>query len=257
MRLQTFTATYVLVQADIDAGGIRNSAIVSGTPPTGPPTTDITDNGVPGDGDDTPTTLDIAANPSFSFAKDYTSADASFDAVGDVLEYTFTLVNTGNVTLTDPIVITDPLLPSPPVCDPVSVTVPWPPDDTRTCTGAYTATQEDLDRGDVENTASAAVGPAPVQTDSVTVPASQMPEMTLLKEAESVDPATEFFVGAVIDYTYTVTNAGNVTLETPITITDQFDTCDRYRLPGIPDGWHRAKRNVCVHGQLYCNGWRR
>ncbi|GGX41224.1 hypothetical protein GCM10007385_05930 [Tateyamaria omphalii] len=242
----TYTATYVLVQEDLDAGGIRNSAIVSGTPPTGPPTTDITDNGVPGDGDDTPTSLDIAAAPSFSFVKEYTGADASFDAVDDVLDYTFTLVNTGNVTLTDPIVITDPLLITPTICDPVSVAAPWAPDDTRTCTASYTVTQEDLDRGEVENTASAAVGSAPGQTDSVTVPASQSPAMELLKEAESVDPATEFFVGAVVDYTYTVTNTGNVTLTAPITVTDNLIPAADIICPTFPtDGIAPGGTYVC------------
>ncbi|MGB5863775.1 MAG: hypothetical protein WBG95_05705 [Sulfitobacter sp.] len=238
----TFAATYVLVQADLDAGGIRNSAVVSGTPPRGPPVTDITDNGVAGDGDDNATVLPITAAPAFSFEKAYTGADASFDAVGDILDYTFTLVNTGNVTLTAAISITDTLITQPIVCDPVSVTAPWPPTETRTCTTTYAVVQQDIDNGEIVNTASAAVGAAaPVQTDSVTVPASQTPALSLIKVADSVDPATEFFVGAIINYTYTATNTGNTTIIAPVTIRDNLIpagdiTCPAFPTSGIAPG---------------------
>ena len=244
----TFVATYVLVQADLDAGGIRNSAVVAGTPPRGPPVTDITDNGVPGDGDDTPTSLDIAAAPAFSFDKAYTGAEASFDAVGDVLEYTFTLVNTGNVTLTDAIAITDPLITEPIVCDPVSAAAPWAPGDTRICTTTYAVSQDDIDAGEVENTASASVGGAPGQTDSVTVPANQTRSLDILKEAQSVDPATEFFVGAVIDYTYTVANTGNTTISAPITITDNLIPAADIQCPVFPTN------GVAPGGTYVCTG---
>ncbi|MDN3725570.1 CARDB domain-containing protein, partial [Aequorivita sp. SDUM287046] len=40
----TFTATYTITQADIDAGTFSNSAEVVGTPPSGPNVTDISDN---------------------------------------------------------------------------------------------------------------------------------------------------------------------------------------------------------------------
>ncbi|MEL6564651.1 MAG: hypothetical protein AAFQ59_09425 [Pseudomonadota bacterium] len=237
----TYTASYVLVQADIDAGGITNSARVAGTPPTGPPAVDVTDNGVPGDGDDTPTSLDIAPAPAFSFAKEYTGTDATFDAVGDVLDYTFTLVSTGNITLTDPITITDPLITTPIICDPVSIAAPWAPGTERTCSASYTIQQSDLDRGEVENTATASAGPASDQTDSVTVPANQTPSLELVKEAQDVDPATEFFVGALIEYTYTTTNTGNTTVTAPITVTDNLIpaadiTCAPFPTDGLAPG---------------------
>ncbi len=245
-EIATFVATYVLIQADIDAGGIRNSAVVAGTPPRGPPVTDVTDNGVPGDGDDTPTSLDITAAPAFTFNKAYTGADASFDSEGDVLEYTFTLVNTGNVTLRDAIVITDPIITNPIVCDPVSAAAPWPPTETRTCTTTYAVTQNDVDNGEVLNTATAAVGPASDQTDSATVPANQTPALELQKVADSVDPATEFFVGALINYTYTVTNTGNTTVDTPITINDNLIPASDITCPVFPaDGIAPGGTYVC------------
>ncbi len=41
--------TYVVAQADIDAGGLSNTATVQGTSPTDADVTDITDDGNDGD----------------------------------------------------------------------------------------------------------------------------------------------------------------------------------------------------------------
>ncbi len=243
-EIASYTASYVLTQADIDAGGIQNTATVTGNPPTGPPVTDVSDNGVSGDGDDNPTILEIPASPAFSFSKTYSGADATFDAVGDVLDYLFTLENTGNVTLTDPIQISDPLITDAGgaiVCDVVSAGQPWEPNETRECRASYTIIQDDIDAGEVENAATANVGTAPAQSDDVTVPAQQSPAMELAKVADSVDAATEFFVGAVVNYTYTVTNTGNVTLTAPITITDNLIpatdiTCPPFPSTGVAPG---------------------
>ena len=74
----------------------------------------------------------------------------SFNSVGDVIDYTITVENTGNVTLTD-IVVTDPT---------ATITGGSPiaglaPGATATVTASYTVTQADLDAGEVENTATA------------------------------------------------------------------------------------------------------
>ncbi|WP_211097168.1 DUF7507 domain-containing protein [Aliishimia ponticola] len=243
-----YIATYVLTQADIDAGGIQNSAVVSGNPPTGPPVTDTSDNGDPADGDDNPTQLVIAAEPEISFAKEYVGTDATFDAVGDVLDYLFTLENIGNVTLTDPIVVDDPLIPGGVTCDVVSPTLPWAPGEIRECTASYTITQEDLDRGEFENTATATVGTAAPVTDTATVPANQAPELEIEKVADSVDPATEFFVGAVVGYTYTVTNTGNVTITDEITVNDNLIPASDITCPPFPAA------GVAPGGTYICTG---
>ncbi len=74
---------------------------------------------------------------------------ASYDEVGDIISYTFTVRNTGNVTLYN-VVVTDP-----------QATVMGGPlaslavgaSDSTTFTATYTITQADLDAGQVDNTA--------------------------------------------------------------------------------------------------------
>ena len=87
----TFTGTYTLTQADVDAGTFTNVATATGTPPSGP---DVTDP------DDDTQTFD--SDPSILLAKTGTVNDGG-DGVnpGDTITYTFTVTNTGGVTLTN------------------------------------------------------------------------------------------------------------------------------------------------------------
>jgi gliding motility-associated-like protein/uncharacterized repeat protein (TIGR01451 family) len=108
----TFTATHVITQSDIDTGYVYNTAIVSGTTPT-----DVIVNGI--SSDPTPCTTcpiiptcttctitELAQNPSMVIVK--TSTTENYSNVGDVLNYTIKITNNGNVTLNQ-IVVTDPL----------------------------------------------------------------------------------------------------------------------------------------------------
>ncbi len=223
----TYRATYVLTQADIDAGGISNSATVSGTPPTGPPVTDISGNGT--GGPDDPTVLDITPTPAMTVSKTLASGGPTFDAVGDVLTYEFEVVNTGNVTL-DPISINDPLITN------AGGTITCPPTllgpgDSLTCSGSYTITQADLDAGQVDNTASATDGTTTSPPDSETVLAQQNPALATDKAAVSVEvdgtvypgvPSERYVVGAIVTYEYTVSNTGNVTITQPVSVSDNL-----------------------------------
>ncbi|OUD10599.1 hypothetical protein BVC71_03660 [Marivivens niveibacter] len=221
----TYLATYTLTQSDVDAGGVSNTVIAQGAAPSGQ---------IVNDEADTPATLTIAAAPAITIAKSRAVGSlASYDTVGDVLDYSFVLTNTGNITLTGPFTVSDPLIEN----AGGSLTCgagPLGPNDTLTCSGSYAVTQADIDAGSVANTAtaSAEVG-TPATSNTVTIPAIQTPDIDIVKTVEPV-PAEEFVVGAIIEYTYTVTNTGNTTLTDPITVADnRIDTVD---CPALPAG---------------------
>ncbi len=118
-----------------------------GHPPSGP---DVTDD------DDETVTAEQA--PGIEIVK--TAVTASYDEVGDIISYTFTVRNTGNVTLYN-VVVTDPqatVMGSPLASLAVGA------EDATTFTATYTITQDDVDAGAVTNIATA-TGTPPVGDD--------------------------------------------------------------------------------------------
>ncbi|MBK7219383.1 MAG: hypothetical protein IPH95_20570 [Candidatus Promineofilum sp.] len=200
----TCTATYTVTQADIDAGTVVN--VAEATARHGQDT--VTSN------EDTET-VPATQNPGLSLDKDTTTVN--YDNVGDTIAYTYKVTNSGNVSLTPTYAVSD---------NKVTVTCPQTPNPLLpgafiTCTATYTVTQADLDAGQVVNIASASAmfGQTPVtsNTDTVNVPALLGPELTLDKDTQTPDFDE---VGDVIQYTYKVTNSGNVSLTPPYAVSD-------------------------------------
>ncbi len=146
---------------------------------------------------------------------------------GDVIDYTFEVTNTGNVTLTD-ITVSDPMIAT---VDCAGVTTPpqiasLAPAAMVTCTGSYTITQADVDAGQKDNTATASgqdPGANPISdmdSHSETLPQPNA-SLTLVKTGTFNDEGGDGFadVGETISYSLTVTNTGNVTLSS-ITVSD-------------------------------------
>ena len=162
----------------------------------------------------------FSSAPAISLTKSATPP--TYDAVGDVINYTFLLTNTGNVTLVAPFTVTDDKTTNE-ACPATPTSLA--PDASILCTASYTIAQADLDSGSVKNVATGHgfFGTAPVNSnaDDETVTAVQSPALTLLKTAT---PPTYNAVGADIDYTYKLTNSGNVTLAGPFTVTDDKAT---------------------------------
>ncbi|MGJ8609527.1 MAG: beta strand repeat-containing protein, partial [Octadecabacter sp.] len=215
----TYRATYVLTQDDVDAGGILNTATVTGTGPGGTTVTDITDEDPNTGGDNDPTSLVIPAGPAISMVKSLFSGGPTYNAVDQELVFNFAVTNDGNITLTDPITITDAMITDAGqtiTCEPT----PLAPGDTLNCQGTYLATQNDIDTGEINNAATAnSIQTTETTPSIIRVPALQQPALIMTKVADDMT-AQEFFVGAIASYTYTVTNVGNVTVTDPITITD-------------------------------------
>ncbi|QIG38942.1 DUF11 domain-containing protein [Microbacterium sp. 4R-513] len=203
----TATATYVVTQDDVDGlAGVSNTATATGTPPTGP---DVSD-------DDT-ATITTPATSGLQLVKTPTlTPQGDTVAAGDVVEYEFQVTNTGDVTLHD-VVLVDPM----PGLSALELT--WPgaegilaPLQVLTATATYELTQADIDRGSLTNTArTAGLGPDEVETsDSATAAVVLPPAPVLTLEKTAVlDPAADpTEVGDVIEYSFSATNDGNVTL---------------------------------------------
>lgn len=161
-----------------------------------------------------------------------------YQTVGQVITYTYTLVNNGGASLSGPFAITDNKV--------TGITCTNPPGTLVSlgsfqCTGTYTITQADLNNGTVTNSATATAGGTPsVNTATSTISATQQPKLTL-----SIQPTPEASskVGATITYTYTLSNSGNVTLNSPYTITD--DLVSNITCSGAPNSIAPGQAAVC------------
>ena len=139
-----------------------------------------------------------------------TASLASY-VLGDTITYTFSARNSGAITLSD-VSVSDPL--------PGLSAVSWQsnsngsaqgtllPGETATFTATLTVTQEQVDAGSIQNTASVTgsppSGPAVVDDASVTVAVDQKREIALVKKG-SVQ-------GDQVTFTYVATITGNITL---------------------------------------------
>ncbi|WP_285728199.1 DUF11 domain-containing protein [Psychromicrobium xiongbiense] len=196
----TGTATYTVTQADLDRGRIDNTATVTGNPPAGNPVTASSSAAVTS-----------TAMPHLHLTK---AAAGTVTKAGDAITYTFTVLNDGPVSLMN-VTVTDPL----PGLSTLSYT--WPgaagelaPGQSATATATYQVTQADVDRSSVDNTATATgLTPYGVQAEpviaSASVPITPAPAITVKKSA---DRETVGKAGDVINYSFLVTNTGNVTL---------------------------------------------
>ncbi|HOP69790.1 MAG TPA: hypothetical protein PLY18_08500, partial [Bacillota bacterium] len=154
--------------------------------------------------DDDSVTIPAVVSPSLKVTK---SADVeSYSAVDQVITYTITVENTGNVTLTD-ITVTDPTA----TITGGSLIASLAPGETATVTATYTVTQADLDAGGITNTATASTvynDETIADDDSVTILAVASPSLKVEKSSEG----TFKEAGDLITYYVKVTNTGNVTL---------------------------------------------
>ena len=190
----TFTGSYTLTQADINAGTFTNTATACGTPPTGSAVCDPDDD-----------TQTLPRLPGLSIVK--TADRTTYNAVGQVISYTITATNTGNTTLTN-VTVTDPKV-SDLSCTPTSGSNSVIPGGTVVCTASHTVTQADIDGGQYANTSCVNAATATQACDDETVTSVPDPKLSITKTAS---PTTYNAVGQVITYTIVAKNEGNVTL---------------------------------------------
>ena len=205
----TCDVTYTVTQADLDASTVTNTgtatATAPGAVPVGPAVSSATSSAV----------QQVALGLTKSVD------EPTYDAVGDVLGYSITATNNGNVTLTG-VDVTDTAPGAGAFaldCSGLPATLP--PGADGTCTATYSVTQQDLDDGFVTNVAAVdAVGPAGAVSAPDAEATSTVVTQPGLSIVKTVDETTYDAVGDVLSYEVTVTNTGNLTVHA-VTVEDE------------------------------------
>jgi uncharacterized repeat protein (TIGR01451 family) len=219
------TGTYTITQTDIDAGQFYNEAKVDATDPNDQLVTDTDDE-----------TVDLEQGPAYTIVKTATgidtAGDGSINNAGEIIDYTIVVENTGNVSLHN-VNVADPLLGT--LGGPTESGIGdgiLAVDETFTYTGSYTVQQSDLDDngissngdadgdGDIDNEATVSSEELQDKTASAEVPIIRSPAISVVKTA---DPTSVSVAGTTVTYSYTVENAGNVTLNN-VTLADDNGT---------------------------------
>ncbi|MFK7783041.1 gliding motility-associated C-terminal domain-containing protein [Psychroserpens sp.] len=241
----TYLVSYTLTQDDADSGGVINIVVAEGTSPAGTTVDDDSDDpndtedvDPDGDGDpDDPTETLIPELPILEVIKTDMVVDVNGDnviGVGDIINYTIEVTNTGNVTLNNVIIASDDLtdlngfvltLDSPVTFDPLNsdnIEGLLLVGETATYIASYTLTQDDVDAGGVQNIA-VAEGDSPGGTtisdesddpadatsdDDPTITETDSDfDLSVMKEVDILEP----LIGDNVVFTITVTNEGFVT----------------------------------------------
>jgi uncharacterized repeat protein (TIGR01451 family) len=212
------TGSETVSQADLDAGGgLVNTASAQGTVRGGATVTDSASVLIP-----------ITQSPSMSVTKSSSShPDADGDGVADdpvtapgVIDYTIEVENTGNVTLAG-VVVADTLLTLD--CSPATLPTDLAPGDSVVCTGSFTVTQDDIDRGvplfgdpqtrvplvlNIALAADQGGNGNVIDGDFLIVPIERTARISVAKTAD----VTELVGPGPVTYTVVVTNTGNTTV---------------------------------------------
>ena len=98
-----YVATYIIDQSSVDIGGVINSVMITASS-TGGVVSDTSDDGIDTDGNTTDdvTVLTIDPNPIIEATKTAVVSDVNSNGIndlGDIITYTITVENKGNVTL--------------------------------------------------------------------------------------------------------------------------------------------------------------
>ena len=206
----SFTASYTITQADIDAGFFNNSAQAIVIDPGVDPPVATSHTVLPQD-------------PHLTVEKTGTWVDGPENNhlanPGELINYSFTVTNDGNVTLHG-LDLTDPLVTNIVRGADISGNGDniFDVGETWSFTGSYAINQTDIDAGHVHNTVTAeALGPQNQPTDGTADNNTTLPqhiEMSLVKTGTLDDANHNGFADPdeTINYSFTIANEGNVTL---------------------------------------------
>ncbi len=211
---------YTVTQADLDGKGGGDGDV---------------DNTATADSDQTPPDDDsvqvpLVYAPSLNITKDASVAGGTADAAGELINYSITVANTGNTTLTG-VTVTDPYADAGSIVRVADLVgdndAVLEVGETWAYTAAHTVTQAEIDsngggNGLLENTATADSNETGPDSDDANVPVEPRPSLNITKDVTSVTggvAGAANSAGDVINYAISVQNTGNITL-TGVNVTD-------------------------------------
>ena len=229
----TFGATYTIAQADVDAGSVTNQATASAVDPTG---TAVDNASGATTGDDVPTVTPLGAAPRLLVLKIADVSGLSVPAaVGDIVGYTITVENMGNVTISV-LTLADTITDANGAAQALDATPTLTRgddgdgllqiDETWSYSAQVTLAQSMIDAGGLSNTVTVSgqtPGGDPVSdvsdddgtgaSDPTVTTLDRVPAIALVKTATLDDGGDRRAdVGDTITYGYVVSNAGNTTV---------------------------------------------
>ena len=145
---------HTVSQADVDAGTVANTATGTASELTDAVTASVS--------------TAVAQERAVTLVK--TAAQEGFAAVGDRLDYSYEVSNSGTVTLTGTASVSDDKIAGAAINCPALPESGLAPGGTVTCEGSYTTVQADVDASGVTNAATATVGGTKSAAVSVRVP---------------------------------------------------------------------------------------
>jgi uncharacterized repeat protein (TIGR01451 family) len=206
-----YTASHTVTQADIDNGGVVNAALAYSN------TASVST--AQGASDSASASVPIVQDPHVLLDKTATVPGDTADTVGEVISYAISVQNTGNMTLTNP-VVTDAS-----VSDLAYVSGDTNSDgkidvgETWHYTASHTVTQADLNAGGtIDNTASVATDQGASSSDSTSVTVVQPATSGISIDdinglSQLSDPGGDGpSVGDLIQFFFQITNLGTTTL---------------------------------------------
>ena len=201
----TCQATYEVTQADLNTGTpLINEARAHGTDPASEPITSA----------DSTATVRLVPGPALELTKSVDVHEVS--AVGETVNYSFAVTNTGNVDLTEIAIEELPTFNgSGELSDVTCEAAALAPNAATTCQAMYTVTQGDFDAGVAINNEARATGVAPAgeptnsEVSAASFDLAISPSLALEKTADRTSITT---AGDDVTYSFAVTNTGNQTL---------------------------------------------
>jgi uncharacterized repeat protein (TIGR01451 family) len=219
-----YTATYAVTQADIDTGGTFTNTVTFSTTQVPAKTASANTN--------------IVQSPNFTIAKTQASGPSPITAAGQTIGYSITVANTGNITLTTPVLAdtfkygatTTPLTTGPTLTSgdtnsngKIDVGETW-------IYGAtYVVTQANIDgTSSFTNVATMTTTQVATKTsNTVTTNCTRTPTLSLVKTGVFLAPGDDANGNGMADkndkitYSFIVTNTGNVTISN-VAVNDIF-----------------------------------